>query len=582
MTPEAAQVRTLARATFDGFFESELVTPGPPQIRLIVFGIVALMFPATSIPLRAAQAYHFASIGRPEVLDLVMWPHKLLFITLAMFGTAVVSLIIWDNVFPDRRDAFVIGHLPIRTRTVVAARLLAIAALMGLMALGTSLPSAILYGGMAGAFSGRGVIRGVIAHAATTMGASMFAFLLLLTLQGVLINLVPGRWLQRAMVLLQFVFVSAALQALLFMAPMVEELEQAMAPGAATQAAWMAWAPPGWFLALYETIGGSSRPVHGLALRAVVSLLVLLPGAFGVYAFTYRRLTRRAVEARDTERIGGGVGREPVGARIGALLTRSPVGRAVCRFAVLTVLRNRRHRLLLTIFAGIGTTAAVASILIPYSRERLASLAAPEGILPLGMVLAFFLVVGLRTLFAVPAEPSANWIFKLSDAEDARLHVRGAVAAMVSVGVVPVIALLMPLHLFTQGILVTVLHSAVMLAAGFLLAEVVLNGIRRVPFTCAYTAHAARARVMWPVWLAGFVAFCFGLTSIERQLLGNPIGAAVFVATLAAAAVVLRWAREREYRLASRMLSFDEGAADALVTLELHGAIPWPARPPAG
>lgn len=56
------------------------------------------------------------------------------------------------------------------------------------------------------------------------------------------------------------------------------------------------------------------------------------------------------------------------------------------------------------------------------------------------------------------------------------------------------------------------------------------------------------------------------------------LAGAAFVASVAAAAVLLRRAREREYSLAPRMLSFDEGEADAAVTLEL-GAIPWPAGP---
>lgn len=572
------QLRTLARATFSGFFESELMTPGLPQVRLVIFAIVALMFPAIQLPLRAWQAYLAASRYRPDVLDLLMWPHKLLFITLAMVGTAVVSLVIWDNVFPDRRDAFIIGHLPIRPRTIVAARLVALAALMCLIALGAALPSALFYGLVAGGYSPGGIPRTVIAHFVATMGASMFAFLLLLSLQGLLINVIPGRWLQRAMILLQFLFVVASLEALMFMHPVVDALEKAMAPGeqnAVAGAGWMSWAPPAWFLGLYEVIAGTSRPVARFAVPAVVALALLLPIAFGLYAFTYQRLTRRAVEARDTERIGGGVGREPVAAWVGAALTRSAIAGAVCRFTVVTLLRSRRHRLLLTIFAGVGTTAAATGVLVPLSRQgRIASILTAETILPIGLVFVFFLVVGLRTLFAIPAEPSANWAFKLSDAEDARLHVRGAVSAMVSVGVLPVIVLLGPLHVFVLGLGVTAIHSALLLVAGYLLAEVVLNGFRRVPFTSAYAAPAARARVMWPFWLGGFLVFSFGLSGIEGRLIDRPTAAWALVAGVAVAGFVVRFSREREFQLATRMLSFDDGAEDAPVTLDLSGIVP--------
>jgi hypothetical protein len=569
MKEPTSQLETLARATFAGFFESELIQPGLPQVRLIIFAILVLMFPATQIPMRAAQAYDAIGRMRPEMLDLFMWPHKLLFITMAMVGTSVVSLMVWDNIFPDRRDAFIIGPLPIRTRTVVAARLLALGALMGLIALGSALPSALFYGFVAGVFSPGGIVRTIPAHFLATIGASMFAFLLLLTLQGVLINLMPGRWLQRAVIVLQFIFVVASLEALLFMYPMIEGLEKSMAAGAGTATAWMSWAPPAWFLALYEVIAGTSRPIGRFAIPAAAGLAILLPLAFGLYAFTYQRLTRRAIEARDTERIGGGIGREPIAARASAVMAQAGIAGSVARFAAVTLLRSRKHRLLLTIFAGVGTTAAAMSVLVPFSRGRLASMFGADAILPVGLVLIFFLVAGVRALFAIPAEPPANWVFKLSDAEDARLHVRGAIAGLVSIAVLPVIVLLLPLHLWTQGPRVTMIHSLLLFSAGSLLAEIVLYGFRRVPFTSAYSPPATRARVMWPVWVIGFLQFSFGLSALEAYLIDRTLPALGLVAVLAAAALAMRLAREWDFRLAERMLSFDEGEEDRPVTLEL-------------
>lgn len=577
MSETTGQIRTLARATFAGFFESELMTPGLPQIRLVVVAITTLMFPAIHLPLRAWMGYAAAERYRPDILDLLMWPHKLLFITLAMVGTAVVTLVIWDNVFPDRRDAFVIGHLPMRTVTVVAARLVALTALMGLIALGSAAPSAVFYGIVAGGFSSGGIVRTVVAHFVATMGGSIFAFLLLLSLQGVLINLVPGRWLQRAMMVLQFFFVIASLEALLLMGPVVGGLEKAMTPGSA-QPWWMAWAPPAWFLGLYEVIAGTSRPVSPLAASAAAALGVLLPLALGLYAFTYQRLTRRAVESRDTERLEG-VGGERAVRWVSAALARAPISNAVCRFTLLTLSRSRRHRLLLTIFAGVGTTAAAMSVLVPLSRGRLASALSAEAILPVGLILMFFLVVGLRTLVAIPAEPAANWVFKLSDAEDARLHVRGGVGAVVGIAVLPLIALLAPLHLYALGLLATVIHSSCLLGAGLMLPEIVLTGFRRVPFTSAYAAPAGRARLMWPVWFVGFMLFCFGLPALERGLLARPVPALALAAGLAGVAFLIRFVRERDFRLADRMLTFDEGEEDAPVTLDLSGAVPMPAPP---
>jgi len=575
------QLRTLARATFGSFFESELMASGLPQVRIVIFAAVVLMIPATQLPMHAWYEYLAASRRTPEILDVLMWPHKLLFVTFAMVGTAVVALIIWDNVFPDRRDVFIVGHLPLRTSTILSARLLALTALMGLIALGSALPSAVFYGTAAGGYSQAGILRTVAAHFVATMGASMFAFLLLLCLQGSLILIVPGMWLQRAMVLLQFVFVVASLEALLFMFPVAEALRRAIAPDAAANSAWMTWMPPAWFLGLYEALAGTTRPIRHLAVPAALSLACLLPTAFGLYVFTYARLARRAVEGRGGERAGLMVSREPLLASAASMLTRSGIGKGIARFAVVTIARSRKHRLLLTIFAGVGTTAAAMGVLVPLSRQATLSVAlSPRTLLPTGLVLVFFMIVGQRTLFAIPAEPAANWAFKLSDAEDPRLHLRGAVAAMLSIGVLPVVMLLAPVHLLVLGPLTTAFHSALLFAAGFLLSEITLKNFMRVPFTSAFNASAARARLMWPFWLIGFSMFSFTLAEIEGMLLRvRPSAAFVLLAAIVGCGFGARFWRERPLREAVRNLRFDDGEDDAPVTLELGAIAPAPAAP---
>jgi hypothetical protein len=514
------------------------------------------------------------------MLDILMWPHKLLFVTFGMVGTAVIALIIWDNVFPDRRDVFIIGHLPIPNRTILGARLLALTALMGLIALGAALPSALFYGTVAGGYSRTGILRTIAAHFIATMGASMFSFLLLLCLQGLLINFVPARWLQRAMVVLQFLFVVVALEALLFMFPVADALRRAFVNTGSVSSGWMTWMPPAWFLGLYEALAGSPRPIRSLGVPAFASVACLLPLAFGLYVFTYARLTRRAVEGRDAQRDGLMAHHEPLLSSAAAALTRSSIGQGVGRFAVMTIVRSRKHRLLLTIFAGVGTTAAAMGVLVPLSRHaNLATALSLETLLPVGLVLVFSLIVGQRTLYAIPAEPAANWVFKLNAADEARLYVRGASAAMMALGVVPVILMLAPVHLVVLGPLVTVYHSLLLFTAGFLLAELVLINFLRVPFTSAFNAPAATARWMWPFWLIGFSLFSFTLSRLEGFLLRSPWRAALLVLVLAVATFAVRMWRERGLHVNGTTLRFDDAEDDAPVTLEIGGIAPLPARP---
>jgi hypothetical protein len=565
------QVRTLARATFSGFFESELMLQGLPQVRLVIFVAVLVMMPAIQLPLHVWGSYARAAFLAPESLPFLMWPHKLLFVTFAMVATALVSLVIWDNVFPDRRDAFVIGHLPIRSSTMVLARLLALAALMLLIALGSSLPSAFTYGVVAGGYSRGGILRTVAGHFLATLGASVFAFLLLLSAQGVLLNILSGRWVQRLMIVLQFALVVASLEALLFMAPVTRAVERAARQG--ELAAWAGWAPPVWFLGLYEAAVGGTWPIPGSAARAAAALIVLVPLAFGLYALTYARLMRRAVEAENTERTAAAGPSTIVASWLPRLATRDSIAEAVARFTLVTLARSRRHRMLLTIFAGVGTTVATTGVLLPLTRggAHFDPWAADQSLLSFGIVLVFFIVVGLRFLFALPVEPAASWIFRLADGEDARRHVRGARAALVIAGVLPVVLLLLPLHVLLWGPLTALAHFAFAMAAGMLLAEAVLIGFRKVPFTCPYSPPIGHVRLLWPVGLVAFTTFSYTVAALEAAALRAPaLYAGTMVVLVGATFATARW-RESLIQEPPALI-FEEEEEDAPVTLQL-GAI---------
>jgi hypothetical protein len=484
--------------------------------------------------------------------------------------SAVITLVIWDNLFPDRRDAYVLGHLPIPRATLVGGRLLAVLALMLVIAVAAAVPSSLIYGPSAGAFHPGGVVRSVIAHFVATMGASTFAFVVLLTVQGVLLNTLPARWVGRLMLLLQFVFIVAALESLLFMADMSSSLRKIAAADMWIESGWTRWAPPVWFLGLYETIAGSPRPVGPLALRAVMVATALLISAFGLYALTYQRLMRRAVESSDLQR-GGGTG---LGRALTALIARvfapAPLAEAVLRFTLRALAQSRTHRLLLTIFLGVGTTLAGAVILARLDDVGFNPIGAPVPYLGFGLVMLFFTISGLRTLFMLPSELPANWIFRLSDAEDPRLHMQGARAALFGAGVLPVIILLAPAHLFLWGPPRTLAHSLVLFAAGALLCELALIGSRKVPFTCTYSPPIGRGRVLWPIGLIVFVKLCYTVAEIEAAALRHPSSFPILPAVLLAVAMGI--GHLRELWLTGWPLVFVDEEEDAPIIIKLSGS----------
>src|SRR5688572_28279262 len=135
----------LTRTFFARFFESDLMPSGLPQVQLVVWSLALLAVPGLLFPVKFALGYSMAS---EKGLSLVepMLLHRLLFITLTMTAIGLVALIIWDGVFPDRRDARILTSLPVPHRVLVSARLLALSALCGLFLLGVNAGPTLIYG----------------------------------------------------------------------------------------------------------------------------------------------------------------------------------------------------------------------------------------------------------------------------------------------------------------------------------------------------------------------------------------------------------------------------------------------------
>ena len=85
---------------------------------------------ARLLPVRRAHRLRHAAARRLPPIGSSLF-------TFAMITMGFVGLATWDGVFPDRRDARVLGSLPIRTSTLVLARLGALGSLFALFIVGT-------------------------------------------------------------------------------------------------------------------------------------------------------------------------------------------------------------------------------------------------------------------------------------------------------------------------------------------------------------------------------------------------------------------------------------------------------------
>ena len=175
--------------------------PAVPQAQLVIWSLAALAAPRFHAGASARAGVH-PRLGfvRADLFDAIL-RDQLLYVIYSMMALGFVAMLMWESVFPDRRDARMLGVLPISTRTHVVGRLAALGAFAALFSVGINLPSAVAYGFVLFVYeAAAGPVRIVAAHLIATALAGLFAFFLLILAQGVLLN-VFGRTMARRLAL---------------------------------------------------------------------------------------------------------------------------------------------------------------------------------------------------------------------------------------------------------------------------------------------------------------------------------------------------------------------------------------------
>ncbi|HEV3486843.1 MAG TPA: hypothetical protein VG106_15635, partial [Vicinamibacterales bacterium] len=401
-----SQARLLARTFFGRLFESDLMPQGLPQVQLLIWALVIAGAPTFGLPMLLVKKYNRLYIDGG--LSLAMQTDRAILFTLSMLSIGFVGLLMWEGIYPDRRDVRILGPLPVRTRTFVEARLRALGRVFVLFAIAICVPQSILFGLLVWTYDdSAGLVRGIVAHLMAGAAACTFVFSTLLCLQCFLLLVLGRRAAQRASVGLQIAFAIALIQ-LLFFLPHLGDLlrnrEQMMTSGAA------ALVPGVWFMALYEWLSGmASRPTAVIARIVALAVGVALVLCVVLYAASYKRLSRLALEG-----ISNAPARRKVERARHDRMPEDALRRAVRQFVVRTIVRSRQHRMILALYAGVAIAFVLSTIVALAMRRRGMVLSTPSvSLLSIPLVLQFFPLVGVRLVAAIPAEPKANWVFRV-------------------------------------------------------------------------------------------------------------------------------------------------------------------------
>jgi hypothetical protein len=554
---------------FKRFLHNDLIAPeGETQITLVHI-LSVLTVPGFLFAYWFFQKYlaHLGSTPRTVREETIVEDQALL-IAFSMLLIGFLAILEWDALLPEPRDFAVLTPLPIRRTTLLGAKVTALLLFLGFFTVAINLFSTLVFP-LATVEPGAslGVVLWHIATHVVSLGAaSAFVFFSCVTVHGFLLNIsgrsLFGRVARTVQLLLLFLFVQV-----LFLLPRLPAVIETLRQGGS----FGALLPPVWYMGLYQTLLGNQDPYfRSLARTGSIALILSLIGLLIVYVATFRRALSPWMGARESQ--SQGVPRAEAGfeALLSGILVRGGVERATFFFVIKTTLRSHKHRLYLGAYGAVGLALSGLTTLLSTRWLHAASSEQIESVLlPVPLIVSFFLLVGLRYIFTVPAELGAKWIFQLEAGYEPRQYLSGVCKAMLLLALAPLFIFLAPLYLIVSVWPQMLLHLAYCAMLALMLVEVLMFRFPKIPFTCSYLPGKANLRLYWAPYLFACLVYISTVISLESWLLEQPDR---FLAFFLVSGGVLLLFRAYQDRWVTRRLEFifDEEPEPAVRSLRLN------------
>jgi hypothetical protein len=556
-----SQFRVLYRVFLLRVVDLELLSGDGDPIRLL--GQFAALLAAISFVFCAPLVLASARIDESDLRPI---EHALIAITMLVVG--LLSILNWDNIFPDKRDVLVLAPLPVHSRTIFMAKLSAMAYALGISVLALNVFTGLLWPLYFGSMvSVVGIIRSFAAYWTTIVAAAAFMFFSVLTVQGAVSQLLPRQLFLRMSAWIQMAGFCLFL-GMYILEPSLEAPQSLRAP---ENQRLLAWLPSYWFFGLFHQLDGVSgtvRPVlTALAVRAWIALVVVVCGAGAALLFSYHRSLHKIAEQPDIL---------PHSRRIQwihwpRIFVDSLTG-AVMFFSLRTLLRSRHHRVILSFYFGVGLAIVLVYIKTLFLLES-ASIGTVSALVSVPVVAASILMIcvavaGVRVVASLPIMLRANWIFRITELHESAAYLAAVRRTFIVSGVVPIWLGLCVLFFVLWPSRLAMAHLLVLGLLGMILVELCLYGFRKIPFTCSYLP--GKGNLQYVFWACALFLLPLINTGarIEVRMLEHPLSYGAIIAVLGIALACAQWRTGTALRSVVRM-QFDEVDLPEIFSLSL-------------
>ena len=558
--------RLLTQHFLQRFLENDLLSPEADRHDAIAMVCGGLLTLGLFVSIGISMQFLFMPFQSPGRTAMLAMGDRLFFVAISMIVMALVAVLTWDALSLDARDTAMFGPLPIERGLIVRAKLRAVGILAGGFALAISSLSSVFHPSLMVAKLSIGLIPAValiVIHLAITLAAGLFAFASVVLVREVL----------RAVLGMRFTRVSAGLQAAMIISLVTSFLLlPAILDRARPDQRQPRLLPPIWFVALHEALAGdlvANLPrgelpgniarqedaaaaryrqiapiLRPLAWRAVIALFASLSIAIAAFFWNSRQLPLPLVGKRAGRYRGLGLFTRAMT----LTLVRRRATQAGFFFTIQCVFRSGPHRVVMA-----GCTAlsiALATVFLTAGgRWPAGDLASVPGYVFSTQTMALaVLLAGFRHVTRLPADISANRLFRLAWVADGGRFLAGVRRGALVAIVLPAIVALLPPYLYLLGTRLALMHAL----SGFLLGaaaiSLMLLRTNQLPFVASY-APARDLNTVGPVILIGGLISVSIISRIEQLALADLQSAAILWGILAAVAVLPQLAAGRNAQL---------------------------------
>lgn len=555
----------MVRHFFGRFFDFEAISS--PQVdsieknTLTVQFLAMMVLPGVVSCLLMINKYGRLSYRPAIERDLASLTDKCILLSLSMILIGFIAVFEWDMLFPDRKDYQILTPMPVKARSIFLSKCVALAAFLLAFTVAIDFgptflfPNAVLTNNsIAHRLLGKTIplyviVRYIISHAICMLLANIFVFFSAVSLQGIILALTPSRLAPSLSRWARF-FCLVSLLGSLFCLPGISAIDQLIHTGDPV----VAYCPPLWFVGVYEVLLGSHEAVMwGLAMRALVALIIAGALSLLTYAICYRRFITRSIES------GGGILRRDAAIRsagnfiLDNWCLRKSINRASYHFVAQTIFRSPRHILHIGTYLALGISIAVVGLADQFVDGNF-----DRAMLSIPLILSFFLLVGMRVIFAIPIDLESNWLFRLAPIQQAGNTYPGVRKFLIFSIILPVyVAAGLFYGLFWSWDL-AVLHVCFGVMLSLLLMQLLFYRFPKIPFTCSYLPSAARSIFLYPFYFFGFTCFAYAAAHLEIWLASAPHRFLYFFG-IAAVLILFLIRRTAELFVHFELLDPDEG-----------------------